>query len=64
MDCQGFAGYNPVSFLFHSFHEQREYYGVNGIWVETSYVTKDRFLVNPQTFMTHLLLLGCSYLKI
>ena len=33
MDCQVFAGYNPVSFLFHSFYEQLEYYGVNGIWV-------------------------------
>ena len=28
---EGLAGYNPVSFLFHSFYEELEDYGVNSI---------------------------------
>ena len=30
---EGFAGYTPVSFRFHSFYEQLEEFGVNGIWL-------------------------------
>ena len=30
---EGFTGYTLVSFRFHSFYEQLEDYGVNGIWL-------------------------------
>ena len=47
---EGFGGYTPVSFCFHSFHEQLEDYGVNGIWLmgwKPFYVTKGSLPVNP-----------------
>ena len=33
LPVEGFTGYTLVSFRFHSFYEQLEDYGVNGIWL-------------------------------